>query len=83
MSQLPEWWTVPYPEVTSVEAAAAYLDALGGALNRTQDNGSWVLSTGQQELVRTSTADELDSFVLGFALAHVICERHGPIGRRV
>ena len=78
---MPDWWTVPYPELTTVEAASAYIDAIGGSLSRVQENGTWVLSTGTQELVRAATPAELDTFVLGFALAHLICERHGPIAR--
>ena len=82
MSELPEWWTGPYPEVSSARTAADYIDALGGALSRRQENGHWVLTTGSQDLVRTETESELDSFVLGFALAHLIVERHGLIGPR-
>ena len=82
MGTLPAWWTEPYPEVSSTKTAADYLDGLGAALNRREVDGSWVLSTGEQELITADTTDELDSFVLGFALAHVICERHGPIGQR-
>ncbi|MEW6154720.1 MAG: hypothetical protein AB1673_12120 [Actinomycetota bacterium] len=81
MGTLPEWWTLPYPEVTSTEAAAGYIDTIGGALSRRQENGEWVLSTGPQEMIRAATEAELDTFVLGFALAHLICERHGPIAR--
>ncbi|HVL28533.1 MAG TPA: hypothetical protein VM390_10330, partial [Acidimicrobiales bacterium] len=83
MSELPEWWTGPYPEVGSAQTAAAYIDALGGALARRQENGSWVLSTGTQDLLRADSESELDTFVLGFALAHLIVERHGLIGRRL
>jgi hypothetical protein len=79
MSELPEWWTGPYPEVGSAQTAAAYIDALGGALARRQENGSWVLSTGTQDLLRADSESELDTFVLGFALAHLIVERHGLI----
>ena len=82
MSELPEWWTGPYPEVTSVQNATQYIDALGGALSRRQDNGNWVLTTGDQDLIRAGSESELDTFVLGFALAHLIVERHGLIGRR-
>jgi hypothetical protein len=82
MSSLPEWWTGPYPEVSSVKTATDYLDGLGAALGRREEGGSWVLSTGEQELITAGSSDELDSFVLGFALAHLICERHGPIGQR-
>src|SRR5919206_4905972 len=82
LTTLPEWWTLPYPEVSSPQTAAEYIDALGGSLSRKQENGSWVLSTGSQELVRASSPGEVDSFVLGFALAHLICERHGPISRQ-
>lgn len=82
MSELPEWWTGPYPEVSSAKTAADYIDALGGALSRRQENGHWVLTTGTQDLVRADTESELDTFVLGFALAHLIVERHGLIGRR-
>ena len=82
MSELPEWWTGPYPEVTSVQNATQYIDALGGALSRRQDNGNWVLTTGDQDLLRAGSESELDTFVLGFALAHLIVERHGLIGRR-
>jgi hypothetical protein len=81
MGTLPEWWTGPYPEVSSVESATDYLDGLGAALNRREEDGDWTLLTGKQELITAATADELDSFVLGFALAHLICERHGPIGQ--
>jgi hypothetical protein len=82
MGTLPAWWTEPYPEVSSTKTAADYLDGLGAALNRREEDGSWVLSTGEQELITADTQEELDSFLLGFALAHVICERHGPIGQR-
>lgn len=82
MSELPEWWTGPYPEVSSAKTAADYIDALGGALSRRQENGHWVLTTGTQDLVRADTESELDTFVLGFALAHLIVERHGLIGHR-
>ncbi len=82
MSELPEWWTGPYPEVSSAQTAADYIDALGGALSRRQENGHWVLTTGSQDLVTADTEPELDTFVLGFALAHLIVERHGLIGRR-
>ena len=82
MGTLPAWWTDPYPEVSSTKTATDYLDGLGAALTRHQEDGSWVLSTGEQELITADTAEELDSFVLGFALAHLICERHGPIGER-
>jgi hypothetical protein len=79
---IPEWWTDPYPEVSSVRAATDYLDTLGGALSRTQENGGWRLLTGQQELITTGSPEELDTFVLGFALAHLICERRGLLGRQ-
>lgn len=82
MTQVPEWWTEPYPEVASPSTASAYIDALGGALSRRQENGSWVLTTGSQELLRAESESELDTFVLGFALAHLIVERHGLIGHR-
>ncbi|MFP5316979.1 MAG: hypothetical protein ACLGI2_01650 [Acidimicrobiia bacterium] len=80
MTQVPEWWTEPYPEVASPTTATAYIDALGGALSRRRENGSWVLATGSQELLRAESESELDTFVLGFALAHLIVERHGLIG---
>jgi hypothetical protein len=82
MGTLPAWWTDPYPEVRSTKTATDYLDGLGAALNRREEDGGWVLSTGDQELITAGTNEELDSFVLGFALAHLICERHGPIGER-
>jgi hypothetical protein len=82
MGSLPEWWTDPYPEVSSTRSATDYLDSLGASLTRKQDDEEWVLSTGEQELIRTRTPEELDSFVLGFALAHLICEHHGLIGAR-
>ena len=82
MAKLPEWWTAPYPEITSAKTATDYLDALGASLKREKQNGKWTLSTGEQELVKVDKAEELDSFILGFALAHLICERHGLIGRR-
>ena len=81
MGTLPEWWTAPYPEVSSVFRAAAYVDAIGGDLTQRQEGGAWVLSTGSQELYRCDSEQELQSFVLGFALAHLIVERHGLIGR--
>ena len=79
---LPTWWTDTYPEVTSSKTAVDYLDALGAKLRREKLDGKWRLSTGEQELVLAEHPSELDSFVLGFALAHLICERHGLIGRR-
>ncbi len=82
MGTLPAWWTEPYPEVSSPGSAADYLDALGAALNRRKEDGAWILATGEQELITTDTEEELDAFVLGFALAHLICERHGLIGQR-
>lgn len=82
MATMPEWWTVPYPEVSSARAATDYLDAIGAALNRYDDDGLFVLATGPQELIRTDRPEELDTFVLGFALAHLICERYGLIGTR-
>ncbi len=82
MATLPEWWTEPYPEVSSPKTAADYLNAIGGLLNQTEDDGEWVLSTGEQELIRADTEEEIDCFVLGFALAHLICEQHGLIGPR-
>lgn len=82
MAKLPSWWTDPYPEITSAKTATDYLDALGAQLRREKQNGKWSLSTGDQELVQVDRPEELDSFVLGFALAHLICERHGLIGQR-
>ena len=82
MGVLPEWWTGPYPEVSSTKTATDYLDALGANLSRKEEDKDWVLCTGTQELIRTGSSNELDSFVLGFALAHLICERHGLIGQR-
>lgn len=82
MSSMPEWWTVPYPEVSSAKAATDYLDAIGAALSRYEDGDMFVLATGPQELIRADTPEELDTFVLGFALAHLICERFGLIGAR-
>lgn len=82
MATMPEWWTVPYPEVSSARTATDYLDAIGAALNRYEDDGLFVLATGPQELIRTDRPEELDTFVLGFALAHLICERYGLIGTR-
>jgi hypothetical protein len=82
MAKLPEWWTSPYPEITSAKTATDYLDALGAGLKRAKQNGKWTLATGDQELVQVDSPGELDSFVLGFALAHLICERHGLIGQR-
>ena len=76
---LPDWWTSAYPQVTSVTAATAYLDALGGAMSRREQNGRWILSTGEQVLYEANTSEELDGFVLGFALSQLIAERHGPI----
>ena len=81
MPVIPTWWTDPYPEVASVAAALAYLDAVGAALMRGKSFEGFVLSTGAQEIVRADTEAEIDTFVLGFALAHVICERRGLIGR--
>jgi hypothetical protein len=77
--QLPAWWTDAYPQVTDVSTATAYLDGLGGAMSRKQENGRWVLSTGEQVLFEADTAQELDGFILGFALSQLIAERHGPI----
>lgn len=82
MAKLPEWWTGPYPEITSPKTATDYLDGLGASLKREKKNGKWTLSTGDQELVQVDSPGELDSFLLGFALSHLICERHGLIGRR-
>ena len=82
MAKLPAWWTDPYPEVTSPKTATDYLDALGAKLKREKQHGKWTLSTGDQELVQVERSEELDSFILGFALAHLICERHGLIGAR-
>ncbi len=81
-AKLPRWWTDPYPEITSSKTAADYLDALGAALKREKQDGQWRLSTGEQELILADHPSELDSFILGFALSHLICERHGLIGRR-
>ncbi|MGH9278842.1 MAG: hypothetical protein ACRD12_12160 [Acidimicrobiales bacterium] len=83
MGSLPEWWTGPYPEVKSLETATAYLDELGADLTRREDGGKWTLATGGQDLVTAEDEVELDGFVLGFALAHLIVERHGLIGRRM
>jgi hypothetical protein len=82
MAKLPAWWTDPYPEVISAKTATDYLDALGAKLKREKQHGKWTLSTGDQELVQVDQPAELDSFILGFALAHLICERHGLIGAR-
>ena len=82
MATLPTWWTDPYPEITSCKTATDYLDALGAKLKREKQDGRWTLSTGGQELVQVDEPAELDSFILGFALAHLICERHGLIGAR-
>src|SRR5947209_9996170 len=82
MATIPAWWTDPYPEVGSTKTATDYLDGLGAALRRNNTDDGWTLSTGEQELVTVGTEPEVDAFVLGFALAHVICERHGPIGQR-
>lgn len=82
MSSMPEWWTVPYPEVSSARTATDYLDAIGAGLSRYEDGDMYVLATGPQELIRADTPEELDTFVLGFALAHLICERFGLIGAR-
>ncbi len=79
---LPDWWSTPYPQVSSPDAAMQYLDRLGGAITRQQEDGAWVLRTGPQELFRAPTPDQLDAFLLGFALATSICERHGFIGAR-
>lgn len=81
MSALPEWWTQSYPQVASVSTATAYLDSLGGNLTREQRDSRWVLSTGDQELFEAPTAEEVDGFILGFALSQLIAARHGPIGR--
>lgn len=83
MGTLPEWWTGPYPEVASTNAATDYLDELGADLTRREEDGKWTLATGEQDLITAETEAELDSFVLGFALAHLIVERHGLIGRRL
>jgi hypothetical protein len=80
MGGLPDWWTESYPQVTSVAAATAYLDGLGGSLSREQQDGKWILSTGDQPLYEGDTPEELDSFILGFALSQLIAARHGPIG---
>jgi len=82
MGTIPAWWTDPYPEVRSTQTATDYLDGLGAALRRSDTDDGWTLSTGEQELITVGTEREVDAFVLGFALAHVICERHGPIGQR-
>lgn len=82
MAKLPEWWTAPYPEITSAKTATDYLDALGASLKREKQNGKWFLATGDQHLIQVDQPAELDSFILGFALAHLICERHGLIGMR-
>src|SRR3712207_9536356 len=43
MATLPEWWTDPYPEVSSAKTAADYLNAIGGALSQNEgDDGTWV-----------------------------------------
>ena len=81
-TKLPTWWTEPYPEVTTSKSATDYLDALGASLKRQKEDGKWKLTTGEQELALAEHPSELDSFILGFALAHLICERHGLIGRR-
>ncbi len=76
---LPAWWTDAYPQVSDVASATAYLDTLGGAMSRKEENGRWVLSTGDQVLFEADTSQELDGFILGFALSQLIAERHGPI----
>src|SRR5436190_7715261 len=83
MGTLPEWWTGPYPEVSSTKSATAYLDELGASLTRREENGQWTLATGEQDLITADNEEELDGFLLGFALAHLIVERHGLIGRRL
>jgi len=82
MAKLPAWWTDPYPEITSAKTATDYLDGLGAKLKREKQSGKWRLFTGDQELIQVDQPAELDSFILGFALAHLICERHGLIGAR-
>lgn len=83
MGTIPEWWTEPYPEVTSAKTASAYLDELGASLSRREEDGRFTLATGDQDLITSDTEAELDGFVLGFALSHLIAERHGLIGRRL
>ena len=78
---LPTWWTDAYPQVSDVNAATAYLDRIGGAMSRQQQDGRWVLTTGAQVLFEADTPEELDGFVLGFALSQLIAERHGPISQ--
>lgn len=78
---LPTWWTDAYPQVVDVQTATAYLNAIGGAMSRHQQDGRWVLSTGDQALFEASTPEELDGFVLGFALSQLIAERYGPISQ--
>jgi hypothetical protein len=80
MSSIPEWWTAPYPQVASPPAATEYLNVRGSAITREEQDGQFVLMTGPQELFRAPTPDEVDAFLLGFALGHSICERFGPIG---
>jgi hypothetical protein len=78
---LPAWWTDAYPQVSNVHTATAYLDAIGGAMSRQAQDGRWVLSTGEQVLFEADTSEELDGFILGFALSQLISERHGPISQ--
>jgi hypothetical protein len=79
---LPEWWTGSYPQVADVSSATAYLDGLGGSLSRERRaDDRWVLFTGAQVLFEADTPEELDGFVLGFALSQLIADRHGPISQ--
>jgi hypothetical protein len=78
---LPAWWTDSYPQVSDVRSATSYLNSLGGAISREEKDGRWVLSTGDQALFEADTSEELDGFVLGFALSQLIADRHGPISR--
>ena len=80
-ASLPAWWTDSYPQVSSVASATAYLDALSGAMSGEQRDGRWVLSTGDQVLFEADSPQELDGFILGFALSQLIAERHGPISQ--
>ncbi|MCA1692078.1 MAG: hypothetical protein LC733_07740 [Actinobacteria bacterium] len=77
---VPSWWTMSYPQVSSVADATAHLDRLGGSMSRAQVDSKWVLSTGDQALFEAETQQELDGFVLGFTLSQLIAARFGPIG---
>jgi hypothetical protein len=78
---LPTWWTDSYPQVTDVRSATAYLNSLGGAISREEKDGRWALWTAEQVLFEADSPEELDAFVLGFALSQLIADRHGPISQ--